>query len=50
MDLLDIHDDFNAARLLAGDPSPLAQIAAPPPKRDFVRKQFSLVRQTDNVG
>ena len=30
-------------------PSPLAQKAAPSTNRDFVRKQFSHVRQTDNV-
>ena len=30
-------------------PSPLTQNAAPPSKCDFVRKQFSCVRQTDNA-
>ncbi len=44
LDLLHIHDDINAARLLAGLP------VAAGAKCDFVRKGFSLVRQTDNVG
>ena len=48
---LHIHDDINPIRLRTGSayPSPLAQKAAPSTNRDFVRKQFSHVRQTDNV-
>ncbi len=49
---LNIHDNFNAVHLLRGSAysSPLAEKAAPRAKCDFVRKGFSLVRQTDNVG
>ncbi len=50
IDLLDTHNDINAVHLLTGYPVSLAQKAAPPTKRNFVRKKFFFVRETDNVG
>ena len=49
MDLLRITTTSIPPARLQARPSLLAQKTAPPPKRDFVRKKFFFVRQTDNV-